>query len=263
MKTNSNVTGFEQLLNASALYINGAVISNDATTPNTVINVSSGIMRDQSNTIDINLGDYLVTDTVTVVDSANVGANGMDEGILQASKVYYVYVIADSSTNNPTAAIISLNDAATGPVMPYQYNCYRHIGFVHTDSSVNFISATWLGSANLRSMIYYAPRATTVSAGNATTFTGFSLSPLVPAIKTSATLNLAYTPATAGNEGDVTVYGGANAQLIVTGQVSSVAVTAQGRVAVLLVSNVPAISYKVSNASDSINIKVNAYDFTV
>lgn len=263
MTTNSNLTGYTQIVNGSPLYINGAVISTDPTTPDTKFNVSSGIMRDQSNTLDLDLGNYLVTDTVTVVNPAVVGLNGIDVGTQQASKAYYVYVIADTSGANPTGVVMSLAAPAVGPVMPYQYNAYRHIGFVHTGNTNVFIWANWFGTGNARKLFYYAPAQTTVSAGNATSFTPFSLATLIPPIQTSATFLAVLTPSAASRAADLTIFGGANPQLSVSGQVTSVPIAGQGDVTVLLNSGAPTISYRVSNSADAVSIKLVSYDFWV
>lgn len=263
MTTNSNLAGYTQITNASPLYINGAIISNNATTPNTKLNVSSGIMRDQSGMLDIAIGDYLNTDTSTVINTAVVGMNGIDVGVLQASKVYYVYVVADTSGANPTGAMVSLSAPATGPVMPYNYDAYRHIGYIHTDSSVHFIAANWIGSSNKRKMAYYAPVQSAISAGNDTTYTAFSLAPLVPTIQTVATFYVSLTPSAASRVANLAPFGGANPQLTVSGQVTSVGIAGQGEVTVLVDSSLPKIAYEVTNSSDAVSIKVVSYEFTV
>ena len=56
-------------------------ISNDATTPNTILDISAGICRDQSDTYDLNIGNYdalqqqPAANSVTKINAAVNGIN--------------------------------------------------------------------------------------------------------------------------------------------------------------------------------------------
>jgi len=249
--------------------ISGAIISNDATTPNTKLVVSAGIMRDQSDTYDINLGNAggvysnIAADAITTIDSSVVGLNGIDTGVLQASKIYYVYAISDATNFNLPGAMISLSSPAENPILPAGYNIYRHIGFIHTDNSVHFLSGYWYGTGNARNFAYETPRQVGSSL-NSTTKATIALAGTVPdQVNLQAIINASITPATAGNVLTIYPYDAIGSQRIVTGQVSTVSISDQFIVTVLLNSGSAALSYTVSNASDSANVFVYGYFYTV
>ena len=143
-------------LKQGLFYINGAVVSNDPTTPNTVLNVSSGIMRDSSNTYDINLGNFndqvnpaAIADTTTVVNASVVGLNGIDKGVIALATVYYVYAVADPVSGLPTGAIISTAVPSVVPLLPYGYSAFRHIGYAVTASATaTFLKMYTAGSGS-------------------------------------------------------------------------------------------------------------------
>src|ERR1017187_7520789 len=98
------MTQLDPIVNALYLDINGLNVSNDATTPNTVLNISAGQARDSNNVIDMLLGNWLnqgnpatTANSLTLLNLAVTGANGLDTGVLAASTNYYVYIIGDSS----------------------------------------------------------------------------------------------------------------------------------------------------------------------
>ena len=66
------------------------------------------------------------------INSATVGANGLDTGVLAASTWYAVWVIWDGAT---TAGLLSLS--ATAPTMPGGYTHKARIGWLRTDSTAN------------------------------------------------------------------------------------------------------------------------------
>src|SRR5260221_5827486 len=113
----------DPIVNQPFLYLNGLLLSNDATTPNTKLDVASGICRDSNNIVDINLGNYLglsgigTANSSTVINFAVNGINGLDTGTFAASTGYYIFAIADSSNRLVSGAIASLS--ATGPTLPF------------------------------------------------------------------------------------------------------------------------------------------------
>jgi hypothetical protein len=168
------------------LNINGLIVSNDATTPNTVLNISAGTARDSNNVMDITLGasnPNLEGSTVAAPLSLNAavnGANGLDTGSFAASKVYAVYVIADSRYYQPTASLLSL--ATSAPQMPHGYDSYRLIGWAVSDSSTHFLPMFISGTGNARLFTYDAPQASDITAGNSGTYAAVNLTAIAPLV---------------------------------------------------------------------------------
>lgn len=266
------------------LWINGFQISNDVTTPNTILQVGPGIARDSTNTFDINLGNYFgeipanqplnnnvlpavpAPNTSTSLNGATTGAGALDTGTLTASKLYYIFVIADQTGKLQPSVLLSLS--LTTPLLPAGYNIFRNIGQAATDSSAHFSLASSSGNDSLRNVNFGTPIATSVTAGHATTFTNVNLAGIVPAINNlPVTLFVSYTPATAGNVLSLQPGNGTTGAVTVTGQVASVPTTAMVSVLAQLVSLSgvlsPVINYKVTNASDTAVISVAGYQYSL
>jgi hypothetical protein len=264
------------IVNLPFLYINGLVCSNDATTPNTILDVSAGVCRDSSNTYDMNLGNYngqtnitAAENVATLINAAVIGYNGIDTGTFAAATLYYVYVISDPVSGNPSGAMISISPPNTGPLMPFGYSAYRHIGYAVTASgAAHFLPFYQTGNNNAREFTFDAPQATAVTAGAATAYTAVSLLKWVPNLPINQQVNIyySYVPATAGNQLSMQALFGTAAQQVITGQVAAVAVT--GVVEVIAQQTTsstiqPEINYKVGNASDAVAIDVAGFKFFI
>lgn len=171
------------------LYINEIKVSNNATTPNTKVDVSAGMCRDSTDVFYMNLGNYngllngsITANSATTIDTGVTGANGLDTGVLVASKTYLIYVIGDPINANPTACILSLALPSVGPLMPTGYSIFRHVGYAFTDASVHFLLGYNSGNNNARTFLYDAPHATSVTAGTSATYAPIDLSTMVPAV---------------------------------------------------------------------------------
>lgn len=250
------------------LNINGLLVSNDATTPNTKLNLSAGTARDSNNVMDIALGSANpdlqgeVVAAPLVIDTDVVGANGIDTGVLQASKVYAVYAIADSRYYKPVAGLVSLSLSA--PQMPFGYDSYRLVGYAVTDSSVHFLKMYVAGSGNTRIFNFDAPQATAVTAGNATSYTAVALTALVPAVENlPVSIAYAFTPGAAGRALNLTPGNGVGNAVTITGQVTSVVISGNVQVLSKVSSSVPEIDYKVANSGDAVAINVAGFMFFV
>src|SRR5579859_2826680 len=138
------------IVNLPFLYINGLGISNDGTTPNTLLDVAVGQCRDSTNVFDIALNSSIQ------ISTAFSGINGLDTGSITASTVYAIYVIADSLNVNVPAGLLSLS--LTTPTLPGGYNIFRLIGFCTIDSSSHILKGYWVGASNTRSFVFDAPR---------------------------------------------------------------------------------------------------------
>ena len=88
------------------------VAFNNATTPNTKIDVSAAALM----MVTTAFAPTIRTSFAVTVDTATVGANGIDTGALAASTWYYLWAI-----DNGTAAAGLLSLSATAPTMPSGY----------------------------------------------------------------------------------------------------------------------------------------------
>lgn len=66
------------------------------------------------------------------INSATVGANGLDTGVLAASTWYAAWLIGNSSTGT-VAGVLSLS--STGPVLPSGFTFKVRVGWVRTDAT--------------------------------------------------------------------------------------------------------------------------------
>lgn len=200
MATNQNIP----IVTQPFMYINDM---NIAWASNTTLTVAAGQCRDSSNTIDINLGNYLganpdiSANTTTTLNAAVNGVNGLDTGSLANSTKYYVYAIADSFGFNRPGVILSTS--ATSPIMPSGsfpsgYNVFRKIGFALTDGSAHFLHYYITGNGNSRLYTLDAVQTAKTSGGSAT-YAALDLSGGLPS--TVQEINLLYTfvPNTQGN----------------------------------------------------------------
>lgn len=259
----------DPIVNQPYLALNGLIVSNDATTPNTLLDISAGICRDSNNIIDMVLGNYLglsgigTANASTTINAAVNGINGLDTGSLAASSVYSVFIIGDSSNKKPTGAILSLSSSA--PLLPFGYDSIRLIGYWTTDSSSHFllgyISSVLGGS---RTFTFDAPQATAVTAGAATTYTAIDLSTIVPLVnQLPVQISYAFTPGAASRTLKMQGANSTGDAVTITGQVTSVIVTGINNVLAQTKSSKPEINYKVSNAGDAVAINVAGYSFSV
>ena len=244
--------------NQPFLYINGLVVTNNATTPNTKVNLSAGQARDSSDSMDIVLSAAVVIDTAVIGDP-----NGLDQGVLAASKVYAIYVIGDSTNKKQPAGLISLASNST-PLMPFGYDSYRLVGYAVSDASVHFLIAYIAGNNNYRIFKFDAPQATAVTAGAATSYTAVSLLAWVPPVENlPVSIAFAFTPGAASRTLKMTPGNATGDAVTITGQVTSVVVSGNADVLSKVTSSTPEIDYKVSNGGDAVAINVAGFDFFI
>lgn len=260
------MTQLDPVVNAASLYVNGLAISNNATTPNTKIDVAAGQCRDSNNLVDLLLGDYLgqgygTANSTTTINAAINGANGLDTGSLAASTFYYVYVIGDSSSKNPTAAMMSLS--ATAPVMPFGYDSMRLIGAVKTDGSSHLLLFYETGNGSSRFFQWDAPIAVTVTdSGTSATYSAMNLATGVPASNYgSAQLYAVWDPNAAGDVLNFTP-SGATGDYVVNTAVGTAIQDLMFLIKPLTVSSVPKVSYKIS-AGTLTGVKVMGFNLNL
>lgn len=238
-------------------YANGLGISNNATTPNTKLDVATGTILDSTGTFQLVLG------TAVTINAATTGLNGIDTGTFAASKVYAVHLVCDPQTLQTAGCMISLS--STAPTLPTGYSAFALIGYAVTDSSAHFLKGYWTaGNGTSRLFMYDAPQATAITAGAATSYTAVDLSALVPTVDNLPVwVATSLTPSAAGRGVFLQPTGATGDAVISLGQVTSVVVDANNLVLAKLSSSLPKISYKVSNGSDAVAINVAGYQFFI
>lgn len=245
--------------NLPFLYINGMVVSNNATTPNTKVDVSSGQCRDSNDVMDISL-----VSSVTINAGANGAVNRLDAGTFAASKVYAVYVIGDSSNKLQPGGLLSLA-SNSAPTLPFGYDSYRKIGYAVSDSSTHFLKAYISGNNNARRFTYDAPLATAVTAGTSATYAAIDLSVLVPPVDQTPVVFRANWTANAAAD-SFNMQGGnstGDAWTLIAPVAGGTAHTIGfGVVLSQLVAGVPTSNYKVS-AVGGVAINVAAFEFYI
>lgn len=190
-------------------WISGLVVSNDTTSPNTVLDISAGICRDSNNIVDLTVGinntnfEGQFVSAPLFLNAATTGLNGLDTGALVASTVYAVYIIGDSTYQHPTGALLSLASNAV-PLMPAGYDSLRLICYWSTDSSAHFVLAYQLGNGSQRTLRYVTP-IQVLAGGAATSLTGVNLSTLLPLVNNLIVYYLSlYSANAAGNNLNLT-----------------------------------------------------------
>jgi hypothetical protein len=258
---------FEPIVNLPFLYINGAVISNDATTPNTILDIAAGQARDQTNQADMILGNYLgvnpnlTANTSTSLNFGVNGVNGLDTGTIAEATMYYIYMIADPKGFKPTGVIASLQPVATGPLMPFGYGLSRLIGFWATISNAAHLLPGYMSNSvgGGREFRYDAPQATAVTAGAATSYTACALTNLVPLVNNLVvSLQTAFTANAAGDTLKLQPGNGTGDAITIEAPSTHVYYSNFGILS-QLVSSVPTVNYKVSSSSDAVAINVCGY----
>ena len=244
-------------------YINGFGISNDATTPNTLLDIAPGSCLDSTGTY------QLSTNTSIVINAAVNGLNGLDQGTFAASTVYAVYLVWDPVTFQSTGAMISTS--LTAPLMPFGYSAFLLIGYAVTDGSTHFLKGYWTaGNSSLRFFYYDAFQATAVTAGASTSYANVNLIHLVPNVPNTPVL--VYTDFSGNAAGDTLKLQAGNAtgdQVIITAAVVTGTAHTTGLNTVLAqpvsITSVisPVINYKVSSGSDAVAIDVAGYTWFV
>lgn len=255
----------DPIVNQPFLYMNGLLLSNDATTPNTKLDVAAGICRDSNNIMDINLGNYLglsgvgTANSATVINFAVNGANGLDIGSIAASTFYYIFVIADSSAKNQPAAMASLS--ATAPTLPFGYDSIRLIGCCLTDGSSHILAYYTSGSTAQRYFQWDAPIAVTVTAsGTSNTYSAMDLTTGVPVSKFGkVSIKYKWTNNAPADALNFTPTGATGDFETVLGIAAGVAQEDNFVILPLLASSKPEISYKTS-AGTLNNVWVQAFE---
>jgi hypothetical protein len=110
-------------------YLAGVTLSNNATTPNSKIDVAAGVCSDSTNS-------QMLAVAAGTIDCGTTGANGLDAGTLANSTWYHAFVIG--KTDGTTALLASTS--VSSPTMPTGYTLKRRIGSFKTDGSAHLLA---------------------------------------------------------------------------------------------------------------------------
>ena len=117
-------------------YIDGYIVSNNASDANNDIDISAGQARSSDNTIDIPLNSTL-TKRLDATFTAGTNQGMLDTGTKQADTWYHIHSIL-----NPTSGAVDVlaSTSLASPTMPSGYTKLRRIASILTDSSGNIIA---------------------------------------------------------------------------------------------------------------------------
>lgn len=258
------------VINLPFLYISGCDVSIASTT---VLAIAPGQVRDSSNSNDMpvsfqNLDGVVVPPILfqdfrqpLLLNSAIVGVNGLDHGVLAASSQYAVYIIGDSSRAKPVAGLISLASNVS-PSLPFGYDLVRLLAFVATDGAAHFVQATNAPQLMSRSLAYYlSPPVSVLAGGNATVFTAVDCNAAVPSgalPNVILELLVTFIPAEAGDIAQFRPTGSSAVSNLpsITGLVANVAQTQYLQIVAGVGGGHCEFDYKVTSASDSLSVSV-------
>lgn len=129
-------------------YIDGLILTRDAVDTDHYINIAAGVCRDSTNTVNMEITDLTKRDDATwAVGNDAGGLNATDfatgGGGPEATTWYHVFVI--QHTDGTTDAGFDKDVDATNLLADSGYTYYRHIGYVLTDATEDFIAFTQIG----------------------------------------------------------------------------------------------------------------------
>jgi len=253
----SSLTSYKPIAYNQLDYVNGLQLSFSATNPDEVVSCAAGSTMDSTGTFQIVVSSALSASNVTA------GAGGLDTGTVAASTQYFIHLIQGLLKPSNQALMYSLS--ATAPLMPVGYELFRCLGVVRTASDSDNLPGYWSGNGSYRTFMFDAPLATTITAGAATTAAEVPLSGLVPAIYLNMPVYM-YVVATgdaASRTLSVRPYSGTGYPIVVTTQVTSVAITPTFKIQSRLNSTTPSLQYVWNAGTNTAAFSVAGYDYYI
>jgi hypothetical protein len=174
--TSGMVPSFVYLVPILANYLGGLTLANDATSPNTVLDIATGCATsdDSSTIMSLSVGGF--SKNCNAAWAVGNGNGALDSGAsLAASTWYHVFAIMRIDTN---IVDVLISTSATAPTLPASYTKKRRVGSIKTDGSSHILGFTQLGDR-----FYWQPQA------GWNEYSAFSL-----AAATSTTLTLKFVP---------------------------------------------------------------------
>ena len=142
-------------------YINGFTLSNDGTSPNTVLDVAAGYAADSTNAV-------MITGTTFTKKTGGAWASGSGGYMcsVSASTWYHVFAIINSGSYD-----VYCDTSATAANKPASTTAVRYVGSFKTDGSSNILAFTQTGQK-----FKWGTVVTDMNAGNASSETAITLS---------------------------------------------------------------------------------------
>lgn len=207
----SKVTPNTPIVNLGNLYVNGARLTYLTAT---TMSVGAGQVRDSTDTVDIIVGGNVLSSTsnpggeqgtnnpvtasaAVTINTAIVGAGGLDAGTIANDTHYDVFVIGDSRGFNNGSALLSTS--ATAPSLPLGYDSFRRVGSVLTSNAAALLAFDQRGNGLDRTMTYRTSIATDVTAGTSNTFAAVDVSASIPVGGITGIFKCVWTPAVAND----------------------------------------------------------------
>lgn len=223
----------------------------------TTLGVASGSCRDSTNANDI------VLSSAVVINFANAGVvNGIDTGAIGASKLYYVYAIANSlDPSGLEHAIGGLVSLSSSPLLPVGYDIYRRIGWARSGAGSTLLTMYQSGNGIVRQYSYDTMIAVLTS-GTSQTLAAIDVSTAAPPLDNmKVNFFVEFTPANAADTVKFAPFG-STATVIpgISGAVAAVKQSMQVPVMAKLDSGVPKVLYINSAASCDSDIWVQGFE---
>lgn len=235
-------------------YVEGLAVSVASTT---TLGLAAGACRDSTEDQDIQVS------AAKTINFANAGVvNGIDTGAIGASKLYYVYAIADSLDPNglvhPQGGLVSLSSS---PLLPPGYDIYRRVGWARTGAGSTLLTMYQSGAGNVRQYSYDTMIAVLTS-GTSQTLAAIDVSTACPPLNNmKVNFFVEFTPATAADTVKFAPFG-STATVIpgVSGAVAAVKQSMQVPVLAKLDTATPKVLYINSAASCDSDIWVQGFE---
>lgn len=134
-------------VNVSGAYLvlSGMTLSNDGTTPNTVLDVAAGFAEDDTGVAIIKLSAF--TGSIAGTWVVGSGNNKLDTGAVAASTTYHIFAISKPNGVSPD---ILFSTSLASPTFPSGYTLKRRIGSLYTDASSHWVLFTQVGNYFMR-----------------------------------------------------------------------------------------------------------------
>jgi hypothetical protein len=120
-------------------YLSGLALSNDGSSPTTVLDVAAGVCASDDSTMLMTLAAFTKSTGAWALGSGN---GGLDTGSVANNTWYHVFVIERTDTQ---VVDVLFSTSATSPTMPTNYTKKRRIGSFRTNASAQVIAFTQNG----------------------------------------------------------------------------------------------------------------------
>jgi hypothetical protein len=133
LRRNGNNLSWHDRIGAVALmglgngYLSGLTLSNDGTSPNTVLDIAAGVAVDSTNAALLRLTSAITK--TTGAWAVGTGNGGLDTGSVAANTWYHVWLIQRPDTG---VVDVLFSTSASAPTMPTNYTLRRRIGAFKT-----------------------------------------------------------------------------------------------------------------------------------